>query len=49
MTKIKADENQTPTEIENMYVEAVLDGDEEVSVEITEAQAEKMDLEKNDE
>lgn len=45
MKIIKADENMTPTEVEGEYVDAVMSGNEDVAIEITKTQAEKMDLE----
>ena len=48
MEVIKADKEMTATDIENLCVEASLSG-KDVAVEITEGQAEKMDLESEDE
>ena len=49
MDIIKADKEMTATDIETKYVDAVMSGNEDVAIEITEAQAEKMDLESDDE
>ena len=45
MEIIKANKDMTPTDIENLCVDAVLSG-KDVAVEITEDQAEKMDFER---
>ena len=49
MIIIKADKDMTLTAIENEYVEAVMSGDDDVAIEITGAQADKMDLDSDDE
>lgn len=46
---IKAEKDMTATEIENQYVDAVMSGDEDAAIEITQAQADKMDFESDDE
>ena len=48
MDIIKAKEEMTPTDIENLCVDAALSG-KDVAVEITEDQAVKMDLKSEDE
>jgi len=45
MEIIKVNKDITPTEIENNYIDTVMSGNEHVAIEITDAQAEKMDLE----
>lgn len=49
MKIIKADKDLTLTDIENEYVDAVMSGDDDVAIEITEVQADKMDLDSDDE
>lgn len=49
MDIIKANQDTTLTEIENQYIETLMASNEDVAIEISGAQAEKMDLESDDE